>query len=86
MEASVSNNVDLDGGVATRVVDGASVNLLDRHRVLICRYLGLCVTVVNAALVQDVFAKRGYGGGEIRQEEGNIQEPTIGRETWEARL
>lgn len=31
VEASVSDNVDLNGGVATRVVDGAGVDLLDRH-------------------------------------------------------
>lgn len=31
MEASLGDNVDLDGGVATRVVDGAGVNLSDRH-------------------------------------------------------
>lgn len=31
MEAGLGDNVDLDGGVTTRVVDGTSVNLGDRH-------------------------------------------------------
>lgn len=56
MEASLGDNVDLDGGVATRVVDGASVNLLDGHLVLMYRYLGIGL-FVNAALVQVVFAR-----------------------------
>lgn len=32
MQTSLGDNVDLDGGVTARVVDGASVNLGDRHR------------------------------------------------------
>lgn len=31
VEAGLSDNVDLDGGVTTRVVDGASVDLGDSH-------------------------------------------------------
>lgn len=31
MEAGLGDNVDLDGGVTTRVVDGTSVNFGDRH-------------------------------------------------------
>lgn len=31
VKAGLGDNVDLDGGVATRVVDGACVNLGDRH-------------------------------------------------------
>lgn len=31
MEASLGDNVDLDGGVAARVVDGAGVDLGDGH-------------------------------------------------------
>lgn len=31
VKAGLGDNIDLDGGVTTRVVDGAGVNLSDRH-------------------------------------------------------
>lgn len=42
MEASLGDDVDLDGGVSTGVVDGAGEDLLDSHvDLLVCILSGL---------------------------------------------
>jgi hypothetical protein len=47
VKAGLGDNVDLDGGVATGVVDGAGVNLGDRHLDGSVRRIGVSSEVLD---------------------------------------